>query len=177
MKISQEELTRRLNSSKNILNKISTPNDKEIGSIAGNKGNDSTNRNNCGRESDIPNAPKSLRVVAGICSKIDNGVVAAKALDLSTGQTRYAEKKVEKLTEKQVQEVALTRLMDALGLINKLDLLDEKPKELSAIAMNLSRVHQNLRPKDERAGNEVNVTIYTPAQRTVEDFEVIDISA
>ena len=166
MRITQEELLRRLNNPNNLVNKLPSK-----------KGNDADNRNNAGRKPDLPNAPKSLRVVAGVLSKIDNGVAASHATGLTNGQARYAAKQVEtKLTVKHVEEIALTRLMDALGLITPESMEGEKPKDLSIIAANLSRVHRNV-SADSRTSSEtqVNVTIYAPKQRTLSDFESIEV--
>jgi hypothetical protein len=162
MKITQEELERRLKNPANLVNKIK-------------RGNDENNRNNAGRLPEIPNAPKSLRIIAGVCAKIDNGNIAARALDITPGQARYAAR-TEKLSEKRVQEVALTRLMDALGLLTPVSMLNEKPKDISSIAANLSRVHKNLAPASAVPDNQVNITIYSPKQREIKDYEVIEVA-
>lgn len=170
MKISPEDLKRRLEGS--LTTRLL---EKENESKKENRGNDENNRNNAGRKEEIPNAPKSLRVVAGVLSKIDNGVEAARATGLTNGQARYAEKTSNRLTEQKVQDIALTRLMDALGLLTLPAMIGEKPKDISAIAANLSRVHSNLRDREGERGNSVNVTIYAPQQKKLEDFEVIEV--
>jgi len=183
MQITQEELERRLTEASNLCNRISRVSPAPPAPVGG-RGNDENNRNNAGRKPEIPNAPASLRIVAGVLAKAEgNGAQVARNLKLTPGQVRYASVsdaaasgtgKV-KITEKQVQEVALNRLMDALGLLDAGAFISEKPKDISTIAANLSRVHSNLRPKDERAGDNVNITIYSPKQRRLEDFDVIEI--
>jgi hypothetical protein len=179
MKISQEELERRLGSSKNLVNRFSfSEKNKENKENKENKrGNDSDNRNNAGRLPEAPNAPKSLRVVAGVLAKAEgNATVVARNLDLTSGQVLYAEKSEKVIpTEKKVQEIALTRLMDSLNLLTLPSLIGEKPKDLASIAANLSRVHSNLRPKEDREGNQVNVTIYSPKQREISEYDVIEV--
>jgi hypothetical protein len=185
MQITQEELERRLTEASNLCNRISGV--KQVSPIEESKrGNDENNRNNAGRKPEIPNAPASLRIVAGVLAKAEgNSAQVARNLKLTPGQVRYASSVEDavaegtsskiKITEKQVQEVALNRLMDALGLLDAGAFISEKPKDISTIAANLSRVHSNLRPKDERAGDNVNITIYSPKQRRLEDFDVIEI--
>ena len=162
MQITEEDLKRRLE--KNLLTKLASDatasEEKSDASgavaVAPGKGNDSENKLNAGRGAD-PNAPKSLRVVAGILAKADNGVIAAQNISqvidakFTNEQARYAAKQNNKITEKEVEDIALTRLMDALGLLTIDSMVGEKPKDLSIIASNLSRVHKNLRPPDATA--------------------------
>jgi hypothetical protein len=172
MQITQEELNRRLNSTKNLSVQLNA-------SSAARRGNDANNRNNSGRKAEVPNAPASLRLVAGICARADgNSCATARELDLTSGQVRYAAgAKETKLTVQKVQEVALSRLMDSLGLLNPDEISGEKPKDISIIAANLSRVHSNLRSKDDRAENAVNITIYSPQLRRVDEFECIEVQS
>jgi hypothetical protein len=188
MQISQEELQRRLNSGKNLVNKlarVSVPQQnpesqsraqQNEGHTTENRGNDENNRNNCGRKEDIPNAPESLRLVAGLLSKAEgNAARVARNLEINSGQARYAEKKVNKLTEIQVQELALTRLMDTLGILTVDKIEDEKPKDIASIGANLSRIYSNLKPKDAGAGAGVNITIYSPSLKKLDEFETIEV--
>jgi len=165
MRISQEELNRRLGSKENLINVIPA------------RGNDCNNKNDAGRKADIPNAPKSLRIVAGVLSKAEgNSAAVGRNLGISAPQARYAAGKRDvELTEKRVQEVALNRLMDALGLLDVDAISTEKPKEISSIAANLSRVHANLRPREINDGNQVQINIYSPKQKTLEDYQVIEV--
>jgi hypothetical protein len=185
MKITPEELQRRLNSSGNLLNKI---NKKSSDATAPNKnttapnkkGNDEFNRNNAGRAPNIPNAPEGLRIVAGTLSAAgETATKVAEALNLSPPQVRYAEKsKIPqiKVTEKAVQEIALTRLLDAAGLLDIDRIINEKPKDIASIAANLSRVYSNLRDKNSSSGdNQVVVNIYSPRQKREQDYEVIEV--
>ena len=188
MKITQEELNRRLGDKGNLLNKLNvglkiseTPKqdfpEKLIPEVS-RRGNDEFNRNDAGRKADMPNAPQSLRIVAGVLARAEgNAVRVAENLNLSNGQVRYAEKKIDKPTEKQVQDIALTRLMDAIGLLDVDTISGEKPKDISAIAANLSRVHNNLRPKEDRGGNNVNIVMYAPRLRETKDYEVIEVQS
>ena len=186
MQISQEELARRLGSSKNLVNRLScncTKNgvnkdgskESQPAQETNNRGNDANNRNNCGRKDSL-NAPESLRLVAGLLSKAENNSArVARNLEITSGQARYAEKKVNKLTEIQVQELALTRLMDTLGILTVDKIEDEKPRDIASIGANLSRIYTNLKPKDNGNGNNVNITIYSPSLKKLDEFETIDI--
>ena len=182
MHITEEELKRRLKN--NLLEKLKPVSSSDVPNPAPkNKGNDSENKLGAGRGA-APNAPKSLRVVAGILAKSDNGVVAAQNLSqvidakFTNEQARYAAKQNNKLTEKEVEEVALTRLMDALGLLTIDSMVGEKPKDISIIAANLSRVHRNLKSDSREAGvgNQVQVNIYAPQQRSIKDYEVLEVT-
>ena len=182
MQITEEDLKRRLE--KNLLTKLGSKTEEKSDAAASKKGNDSENKLNAGRGAD-PNAPKSLRVVAGILAKADNGVIAAQNISqvidakFTNEQARYAAKQNNKITEKEVEEIALTRLMDALGLLTIDSMIGEKPKDLSIIASNLSRVHKNLRPDSVSgavAPGAVQVTIYAPQQRSIQDYEVLEVT-
>jgi hypothetical protein len=67
--------------------------------------------------------------------------------------------------------------MDALNLLTPISMEGEKPKDISSIAANLSRVHSNLRDRDGERGANVNVTIYSPKQKELKDYESIEVSA
>ena len=171
MKITQEELKRRLGSNSNLVNRCFHEEKSK-------RGNDSENRNNAGRKEEIPNAPPSLRLVAATLTACEgNAALVARNLHLTPGQVRYAVGNTSgKLTEKKVQEIALTRLMDALNLLTPISMEGEKPKDISSIAANLSRVHSNLRDRDGERGANVNVTIYSPKQKELKDYESIEVS-
>ena len=119
-------------------------------------------------------------------AKADNGVIAAQNISqvidakFTNEQARYAAKQNNKITEKEVEEIALTRLMDALGLLTIDSMIGEKPKDLSIIASNLSRVHKNLKPDSVSGatapGAQVQVTIYAPQQRSIQDYEVLEVT-
>lgn len=191
MQISLEELQRRLTSNNNLVNSCGVESNcvKDVAEnqsvdthvtqtnikIKSKKGNDSTNKLGAGRKSNATNAPKELRLVAGICSKIDNGTTAAKELGLTTGQTRYAKRNSDKITEEQVDEIAVSRLLDTLGLLNPMMLVSETPKDISAIAANLSKIHANLKPEKAENQSKVNITIFAPEQKTEADFETIEV--
>jgi hypothetical protein len=174
MKITQEELTRRLENKDNLVNILVDKNKK---------GNDKNNRNNAGRLPNEPNAPKSLRTITGLLGQAEgNSTLVAKNFKdfgISKEQVRYAAKKNEKLTEKKVQEIALARLFDAVGLLDLGSLSSEKPKDIASIAANLSRVHRNLAPASNShdSGSQVNITIYSPELRKYEDYEVIEVQS
>jgi len=180
MKITPEELQRRLRSSNNLCNRLN-PNSPQKSK----KGNDSNNRNNCGRVSDVPNAPIEIRNVAAILSAAENNAAkVSRGLDgiLSPEQVRYADKTLiqrdNKLSIKEVQDVALTRLMDSMGLLTVEDISSESPKNISIIAANLSRVHSNLRERIDDTGKEagkVVINLYTPEQKKIEDYDVIEV--
>lgn len=181
MRISQDDLMRRLGSKSNLVNKLGLKETKETKENESKRGNDQTNRNNCGRLSDKPNAPESLRKVASILSNAENNSSqVARNLHLTPGQVTYAKEVFEKetkITEKQVEDLALTRLMDTLGLLDPVCVAREKPKDISTIAANLSRVHSNLRAHESNERNNVSITIYSPKQRDLKDYETIEVSA
>lgn len=146
MLISEEELKRRLNSPRNLVNSLR----KE-------------------------EAPKTLQVVAGTLAHIEDKKEVAREFGMSESQINKAKNLPEvKSTVNRVQELALDMLLDSLGLLSKDLLIGEKPKDISIIAANLSRVYSNISPKNVQESR-TQVLIYTPQQRSVKDYDIIDV--
>ena len=158
MLISEEELNRRLASPKNLVNSLHV-----VKSIS---------------RKYSPRAPESLRVVAGTLAHIDGSVPAvAREMGLSARQVEVAKKlPAVKTSVERVQDLALDMLIDSLGLLTPERVCEEKAKDISAIAANLSRVYSNVRPASAEE-NRTQILIYAPRQRSVEDFEVVEVRA
>jgi hypothetical protein len=65
--------------------------------------------------------------------------------------------------------------MDAVGLLTKDVIEAEKPKDISVIGANLSRIYNNLKPKENGNGSNVNITIYSPSLKKLDEFETIEV--
>ena len=75
----------------------------------------------------------------------------------------------------KIKDTAILKLMSSLNLINDTDLAGCKPKELSAIAVNLSRVvKDHTEQQSTLNGPQVNVVIYSPETRPESKYKVID---
>jgi hypothetical protein len=146
MIISEDELKRRLNSDKNLATKLNKK-------------------------------PDVVKTVGGVLSKIEPIKEVSKELNIPVKELRAAQKTpAAVVTTQRVQELALSMLMESLGLLTKSNLIDEKPKDISIIAANLSRVYNNVSPKDTSTGK-VNVTVMCPTQRNISDYQVVEIHA
>lgn len=174
MEITKESLNKRLMSSKNLLNtldinhsivpsnvivlepvvKINTPQVKS----------------------------QELRVLSGALAKIDSVPNVAESLNLTEQQVKSArdskviESKIDKVID-GVSELALTRVMDCLGLLSRENLMDCKAKDLSIIASNLSRVHTNVRKQDNNQSGSPMLVIYSPQMNQLNHYSTVSVGA
>jgi len=75
---------------------------------------------------------------------------------------------------KTVRSEAIDKLMIALGLLNISNLKDQKARDLAGIAANLSKVAANMEPRSP-INNQIQVVVYSPNQKNVEDFRVVEV--
>ena len=163
MLISEEELKRRLESDRNIINTLPTPEVKVIFPF---------------------NKPKEQKQTPSITGNIAGAVAAisghvadvSKTFGLPESQVRAASRSVEaKAARDKVSELALTRLMQTLGLLTPEKMESSDVKDLSAIAANMSRVYEKLQPKESSISNNVQVTFFMPEQKQTGHYKVIDV--
>lgn len=133
-----------------------------------------------------PNTPQikgdSARKLLGTLARLEGPSAAAEALGVTPQQARSAAhskapmlRDVVNQNVDRVKELALTRVMESLGLLD-VDLMGScSAKDLSLIAANMSRIVSNLSPHDGAAAPSKTLIIYAPHQREVDDFKVIDI--
>lgn len=78
----------------------------------------------------------------------------------------------EKLVE--IRDEAVTKLMLAMGMITS-DKLDKcNARDASIVAANMSKIVERTLPKEEKSNN-LNLVIYAPQQKTLGDFQVVEV--
>jgi hypothetical protein len=75
-----------------------------------------------------------------------------------------------------VQELALLKTIEVLGLLDADDIAGEKPRDRAAIAASLSRVYSNVRPAATGNANAVQFVVYAPSIKSDKHFEVVEAS-
>jgi len=161
-------MLRRLKSPSNLVNQLNVP-DSQLRIVRPSK----------------PTEPQikseSLKTLAGVLTKIDGADAAASALGITPEQARNAaasrNKTVQtniKATTNRIVELALTRTMESLGLLDIDRISGESAKNISVIAANMSKIVGNLSMK-EQGSQQRTLVIYAPNQKNEKDFSVIDI--
>lgn len=173
MEISKEALNKRLNSNSNLLNSLGIAvAEQRVPSII---------EKPIVTEVTKPVKSQELRVVAGTLAHFDTKASVAAALNLTVQQVDSAknsnaatlEQRVKTVVD-SVSELALTKVMDCLGLLSVDALCNEKPKELANIAANLSRVHSNVRRTSAESGTAPVFVIHAPTMNTVNNYEKVN---
>jgi hypothetical protein len=72
-----------------------------------------------------------------------------------------------------VQDQALTKLMDTLNLFDPKDL--ERPKDIVNAASQLSNIVSKLTGENKNGGTNVSIHFYSPRQKKIGDYTVIDV--
>lgn len=88
--------------------------------------------------------------------------------------TEIVDRAEEKLND--VRERALDKLMVAMGLLDDEKLGKQSAKDLSTIAANLSKVAANATMKDKGNAPQVQIIMYAPQQKKMEDFKVVEVA-
>ena len=163
MRITQEDLTRRLNSEQNLVNQLGlrlVPKPVAV--------------NTPQIKGDI------IRSVAGSLAIIDKPANVVKAFEMTPNQVHSAAhsekatvKEAVKASVSRVQELALNRLMESLNLLTPESLVGEKPRDLARIASDLSRVIDRTSPRDSI--QHTQLIVYAPQRLDVNRFQVVDI--
>lgn len=170
MLITLEEVEGRLKSSDNLINKL------RVEDKPRHPGN-SVGRQSYGQELQVKAAAeahfKSAKVVSA-----ETGISVRQVECLKSGSTdgRSQNQALIDLTRQRLdaaRDTALDKLMLTLGLIS-LDKLEKSDgKDLSTIAANMSKIALNATP-EMRQGSNVNILVYAPRQKDIEDFEIIE---
>jgi len=172
MIVDQEELNRRLSSARNLANSL------DRSCVA---------PSNTGRRESPPaspatkRAPVVVRATAGALALQSSVPQVAKEFHLSENTVREATHahnpdvrgRVEGALEK-VRDLAIEKTMESIGLLTPEKLGKSGARDLSVVAANMSRVIDNVSPK--QVGGNVTLVLYTPqAQRVEADFEVVEV--
>lgn len=173
MEITKEELNKRLNSSKNLINSLA------IGDVVASSNVVVMEPKE--KEYTKPIESVELRTLAGSLSHFDSVRNVAESLCITEQQVTSAKNSKSSLLRKQVKdtveevsELALSKLMDALGLLRVENMMDLKAVDISKIASNLSRVHSNVKKVDQGSTTPMFV-IHAPTMNTVNNYETINV--
>jgi hypothetical protein len=172
MEITKEELNKRLGSSKNLINSLSLTDTPKSNVVVMEP-----------KEAPYTKPIESveLRTLAGSLAHFDSIDNVAESLSLTKQQvitsknsTNGELKKRVKDTVDEVSELALSKLMDALGLLRVESMMDLKAVDISKIASNLSRVHSNVKKVDQGSTSPMFV-IHAPVQNNINHYETVSI--
>jgi Holliday junction resolvasome RuvABC endonuclease subunit len=164
MIITEAEMHRRLNSSKNLINSLppARPSAVRIEHQPMHK--------------NTPTAPAELKAVAATLVALgEKSVDVQSALGLSAKQV-YSAKNSEavKNTVDRVRELALDKMLIAMDLMSEEKFANANLKDLSSVAANLSRVVEKTSPR-ENAGTHVQFIIHSPQAKNLSQYQVVDV--
>jgi hypothetical protein len=130
-----------------------------------------------------PLKSEHLRIVAGTEAHFATATAVAEQLGITPQQVRSAKntqdpalaERIARSVE-QVQELALLKTIEVLGLLDRDDIAGEKPRDRAAIAASLSRVYSNVKPTAQNSSNQVQFVVYAPTIKSEKHFEVVEAS-
>lgn len=168
MIITKDELQRRLKSTKNILNTLPP---QTIHVVPVPRGN--TN----GQKSEPISITENI---AGAVSAITGHVEeSARTFGVNPAQVRAARNsRAAQEARERVSELALTKLMAALGLLTPDKLVNADLDDLSKVAVRMAGVIEKMTPAQKESINNnsgVQVLLYMPEQRQTGSYKVIDV--
>jgi hypothetical protein len=181
MIISEQELQRRLGSSKNLLNTIPRSSQAlystEIKVPPGDAVAPLEGQSSLPLLADKPAglACESLKTIAA--SLVRQGVPEAtvcREFNIPAHEVRTADEAKVSASIARVRELALDRLLITLGLMTPDMLASASLKELSTNTANLSRVLDKTAPK-EINDNRVQFLVYAPGVRTLGSYPTVDV--
>ena len=120
-------------------------------------------------------APDVVAVIGA--SLVQQGIsqeTVCKELSVAPDQIKQANPKRVQSSIDRVRELAIDRLMIALGLMKPEMLESASLKELSICTANLSRVLGKTAPR-ELNDNRVQFMVYSPAIRRLDDFPILNV--
>lgn len=145
-----------------------------------------------GRKSLDPNRfnqtiPDEIREVIGTLAHFDHQEIIAKDFGISqpkVSQIKNGEGKADKEAKNQVEvnlgkvrDAAIQAMLDSIGLIDADKLAAHSQKDIAAVASQMSKVFQNIQPKEkENTGPSVAIQIYAPRTKNEDDYDVVTIS-
>lgn len=168
MQIDEKELERRLNSSKNLANTLSNPIVEKVKVIP--------------IEKDKHSSPLSEneQILAGTLAFQMPVKDVARELNITPSQVSYAKNttnpKVKgpiQATIGRVQELALDKMMQALGLMSEEKFTNASLKDLSIVAANMAKIVEKTTQSDAVAS--VQLIIYAPEMKRESSYKVIDV--
>ena len=177
----EQEADKILTNPRNLVNQISSNNGKlEIKEIKHNKGHTRSladeervligtiARAGLGKNDEIA---EEFGVTATTVSDLAHGRVCSPAHPRFVPHPELEEKILGKLN--QVEEKAIEKLMDSLNIITPEKLNECSAPQASVVASNMSKIVGNCRPQVQ--DNRKMIVMYAPRQKSLEDFNVVDI--
>ncbi len=169
------EAQERLSSQDNLVNKF------EIRTLKHNAGNP-TGTKGRGLEAQVAAAAlgrvlphKEAARITGYCenhvSRLSRGITT------QDDHTRVIKEDLKEKTDQKMVEIrdeAVTKLMLAMGMIGSENLSRCNARDLSIVASNMSRVVERTLPKEANSNN-LNLVVYAPQQKSLGDFEVVEV--
>lgn len=177
MLISHEEMLRRINSGKNLVNKLDLPASRPESVRDFEAPKEPTRKNPI----TITKPGPELKVVIGSLARQGEKVTdIANAFNVSPNAVRSAAEqrgtptaqKIESTLDR-IREMAMDKMLIALGLMTADKFIDAPLKDLSAVAANLSKVIDKAAPRE--SGSAVHLHLYAPQMRAERDYKVVDI--
>jgi hypothetical protein len=163
MEITQEEMNRRLNSTKNLINKLN---------IADNQGPSIVRKP---MHVYTPTAPKEVKILAA--ALVASGAAASdvgKELGLSLKQVASEKNNPVVLdTMERVRNLALDKMLIAMGLMTQDKFENATLKDLAATCGSLSRVIEKTQSRD--SGPIVQFIVHAPQAKSMGSYQTIDV--
>lgn len=151
-------------------------------------------KNNQGRKEGDTQIPDRVRDLLGMMRKNSTGPSReiAEVMDVSADvinktarglvgnefDPKLAER-LDSIEEKNIEDahgMALNLMMESMKvLLPRLKEDSIKPKDLSRIATDMSRITANIKPKDRIDGPRVQVVLFAPNVHTEKEYESIDV--
>lgn len=178
MRITYAEMQRRLASERNIANGVEFKSTDKVSPV--------------GQRSGCSNTPQEVRDLAGALALVPGVKQQTIAAELGMSQAAVSQYKTGHIGGRpdhpqskempegkqanldKIKDKALGRLMSSLGLLTDEKLEDCSPKDLSKIAVDMSRIHQSLSPQ-QATGDKVNLIVYSPQLRDESKFQVVEV--
>lgn len=173
----EEQIEARLKSSRNLVNRFgrssSVPEVESVTVIPlGNPGNVQKPKLDQETKDEIAFRARAGERQTSLASEF--GVSQSAIGEIEQGRTKVNEVAVQSRLD-QVQDVAMTKLLESLGYMTTDKLDKAKATDLSSIAANMSKVVSNVRVKNDQSGPVVNVNVYAPELRNERTFKTIEV--
>jgi|SRR5271157_2016787 len=177
MKIDQQEMERRLNSNKNLANKFPP---SAAGKVPVEFPKENIKVVPIEPEKRVSPANTNTRILAGTLAKQQPAREVATALNLTIDQVYKAKTTRNPAVANgrdaainRVQELALEKTIQALGLMTDEKFFNANLKDLSIVAANMSRIIE--KTSDRENSTSIQLVVYTPEQRTEKSYKVLDV--
>lgn len=169
MQITQEELERRLKSPKNLSKTLSVPIMEETSRVIPIEK---------GKRSEPLTIPQQITV--GTLAHQMSGVEVAKEFGITPAQVYGAKhsnnpsvKGPIQATISRVQELALDKMMQALGLMTEEKFTNASLKDLSIVSANMAKIIEKTTMRED--DSKVQILIYAPEMRKESSYKMIDV--